>query len=138
MHPPCHTHVQTPHTFPMLNSWQPCQIHLHHYELGTDYDPDFSQDRAETSPGTLHPRTANASSASKDKANFKRQPWDTSKALGSVWCTVFPRARISLAVPSLYIVCTEDSIPENTVGESSGQIYMSKTFLAFSTCDELR
>ena len=59
---------------------------------------------------------------------------------GSVLCVVqfFPWARISLAVPSLYIICTEDGVPENTIGASSGQIYISKTFLAFSTCYELR
>lgn len=51
---------------------------------------------------------------------------------------IHSQARISLAVATLYIVCTEDILPKNTVGESSSQIYISKTFLAFSTCYELR
>ena len=138
MHPPHYTRSHTLGTFLMLNLWQPCWIHLHHYELDSDYEPGFNQNMAKTWPGPLHPRTASALSGFKDKVKFKWQPWDTSRGLCSVWCMFFPWARISLAVPSLYIICTEDGVPENTVGASSGQIYISKTFLAFSTCYELR
>lgn len=36
-----------------------------------------------------------------------------------------------MAVPSLYIVCTEDISPENTVGEPSSQIYIPDIFSFF-------